>query len=306
MKYALLLGAIALLSGCAKPIQTPRPPAGMTWITGGTFRMGSETDLPDEAPAHEVQLDGFWMDTTEVTNRHFERFVQATGYKTEAEKVPNIPGVSKEKLVPGALVFKLGKGWEYVPGANWRHPEGPKKSSIKSKMEHPVVQVSWDDAMAYATWAGKQLPTEAQFEFAARGGKKEARYSWGSDAPDKQANIWQGQFPTKNENTDSFLTTAPARSFAANGYGLHDMAGNVWEWCSDWYRPDAYSFHLRENPEGPKDSNDPDEPGVAKRVMRGGSFLCADCYCRGYRLTARMKSSPDTGLMHTGFRCVKH
>ncbi|MEQ1823468.1 MAG: formylglycine-generating enzyme family protein [Fimbriimonadaceae bacterium] len=299
----LLLGAVVILIGCGKEAREPSP-TGMTWIPGGTFTMGSERDRADEAPAHSVALDGFWIDNTEVTNGQFAEFVKATKYQTVAEKNPDIPGVPKEKLVPGALVFKAGAGWTYVPGANWRHPEGP-GSTIEKKLDHPVVQVCWEDAAAYAKWAGKTLPTEAQFEYAARGGRTGARYSWGDAPPVKQANFWQGSFPEKNDNTDGFLTTSPVRSFEPNGFGLYDMAGNVWEWCQDWYRPDAYKSAASKNPSGPPNSNDPDEPGMPKRVVRGGSYLCADCYCQGYRLTARMKSSPDTGLMHTGFRCVK-
>jgi formylglycine-generating enzyme required for sulfatase activity len=271
--------------------------------------MGSDTGLPDETPPHTATLSGFWMDKNEVTNRQFAMFVSETGYVTVAERVPlakDLPGVAKEDLVPGALVFEKGSGWSYVPGANWRHPEGP-RSSIKGRLDHPVVQVCWEDAVAYAKWAGKSLPTEAQFEYAARGGNPKARYAWGLDEMNPkhpQANCWQGDFPTANDNTDGFLTTAPVRSFTPNGFGLYDMAGNVWEWCQDWYRADAYRNAIERDPTGPASSNDPDEPGVVKRVIRGGSFLCADCYCKGYRLTARMKTSPDTGLCHTGFRCV--
>lgn len=304
---SLLFGAmVVLIAGCAKPDPSP---AGMVWIPGGSFVMGTENGLPDEAPAHKVNLTGFWMDATEVTNRQFAEFVKATGYITEAEKQPDpaaFPDVPKDKLLPGALVFSDGKGWEYVPGASWRHPTGP-KSNIEAIMDHPVVQVSWNDAMAYANWAGKSLPTEAQFEYAARGGDPKSLYAWGVQSPDDkhpQANIWQGEFPLRNENTDGFLTTSPPKSFKPNPYGLYDMAGNVWEWCLDWYRHEYSSARSPDNPTGPVDSFDPAEPKVAKRVVRGGSFLCADCYCRGYRLTARMKTSPDTGLMHTGFRCV--
>ena len=282
----------------------------MVWVPAGKFTMGAESGRPDERPEHEVELSGFWIDKTEVTNAQFSEFVRSTGYVTVAERTldpKEFPGVPKEKLVPGALVFTEGKGWAYVPKANWRHPEGP-ASSIAGKQDHPVVQVSYDDAVAYATWAGKSLPTEAQFEYAARGGLKAAKYSWGTDPPsDKspQANFWQGSFPVKNDNTDGFVRTAPVGSFAPNGFGLSDMSGNVWEWCLDWYRPDSYQMSRTRNPSGPDDSLDPEEPGIGKRVVRGGSYLCADCYCQGYRLTARMKTSPDTALGHTGFRCVK-
>jgi formylglycine-generating enzyme len=285
--------------------------SGMVWIPGGTFKMGSNSGLSDESPAHSVTLSGFWIDKYEVTNRQFEGFVKATGYKTIAERPLNpkdFPGVPKSKLVPGALVFTAGKGWDYIAGASWRHPSGP-KSTLKNKMEHPVVQVAWDDAIAYAKWAGRTLPTEAQYEFAARGGKAYAEYPWGSEPPSTkrpQANIWQGNFPVKNDNTDGFASTSPVGTFKPNGFGLYDIGGNVWEWCLDWYRPDAYTRSEKVNPKGPRSSYDPDEPNMPKHVVRGGSFLCADCYCKGYRLTARMKSSADTGLCHTGFRCVSN
>jgi len=311
MRASVLLLALVVVGCQSQPpsaaTEKPAIPEGMVLIPAGGFTMGSDDGFPDERPQHIVELDAFYMDTTEVTNRQFEAFVKATGYVTEAEKVPNIPGVPKEKLVPGGLVFTEGKHWAYTPGANWRHPEGP-DTSIEKRMDHPVVQVSWDDANAYAQWAGKRLPTEAEFEYAARGGLKDKKYSWGDTEPDPnhpQANIWQGQFPVKNDNTDGFVRTAPVKSFAPNGYGLYDIAGNVWEWCADWYRPDAYAASTSWNPTGPKDSVDPDEPGAQKRVVRGGSYLCAECSCRGYRVTARMKTTHDTGLCHTGFRCVK-
>lgn len=284
------------------------PPPNMVWIPGGEFVMGDDAGRDDEKPAHKVKLDGFFMDRHEVTNAEFARFVSATSYKTVAEIPPrpeDFPGAPSELLVPGALVFRAGKGWSYVPGAQWRHPEGP-NSSLSGRENHPVVQVAWEDAAAYAKWAGKNLPTEAQWEYAARAGRR-TEHIWGDDAFDDekpQANIWQGAFPTVNENTDGFSATSPVESFAANGNGLYDMAGNVWEWCADFYRPDAYLSSAAANPKGPEDSFDPAEPNLVKRVVRGGSFLCADCYCRGYRAAARMKSSPDTGLMHTGFRCV--
>lgn len=281
----------------------------MVKIPGGRFLMGTRNGLPDEAPPHWVTVSGFYMDRHEVTNDQFAAFVKATGYRTVAERPLNpkdYPGVPKADLKPGAGVFEVGKGWSYVSGASWRHPSGP-KSNLVGKGKFPVVQVAWDDAMAYAKWAGKQLPTEAQWEFAARGGSNRA-FIWGNEpfsTKRPQANIWQGEFPYECKVLDGFKTTAPVMSFAPNPYGLFDMAGNVWEWCRDWYRPDAYQPAAVTNPKGPRDSYDPDEPGVAKRVLRGGSFLCADNYCRGYRPTARMKSTPDTGLFHAGFRCVK-
>ena len=223
-------------------------------------------------------------------------------------------------LVPGSLVFAHpaeGAGrpvdytqwWKWQPGANWRHPTGP-ASDIEGKHDHPVVQVSWNDAVAYATWAGKRLPTETEWEYTARGGLDGQSFAWGAELhPEgcEMANVWQGTFPVQHRSTDGFLTTAPVASFPANGYGLYDMAGNVWEWCADWYRPDTYSLRAHRiavDPAGPDDSFDPDEPTVPKRVTRGGSFLCSENYCTGYRPSARMKTSPDTGLPHTGFRCV--
>lgn len=280
----------------------------MVWINGGSFQMGDDEGNPDEKPAHEVEVSGFYMDVHEVTNDQFAEFVKATGYKTVAERhldPADFPGAPKELLKPGALVFSIAKGWQYVPGAQWRHPEGP-DSNLEGKGDHPVVQVAWDDAMAYAKWAGKELPTEAQWEFAARAGTQ-SKHIWGDalyDDEKPQANIWQGAFPKTNDNTDGFLTTSPVQSFAPNGNSLYDMAGNVWEWCADWYRPDSYEGAAKENPRGPDSSLDPNEPETPMRVVRGGSFLCAECYCRGYRPSARMKSSPDTGLIHTGFRCV--
>ena len=270
--------------------------------------MGSNEGRPDEAPRRTVKISGFLMDRHDVTNAEFETFVKATGYRTVAERPPDprgFPGVPREALKPGGAVFAKG-GWSYVPGANWRHPLGP-KSNLKGKRRHPVVQVAWDDAAAYARWAGKRLPTEAQWEYAARANRTR-RYTWGDEpfsVEKPQANIWQGDFPTQDLGQDGYRGTSPVMSFAPNPFGLYDMAGNVWQWCRDWYRPDGYKRMSLKNPQGPSSGYDPDEPGVPKRVLRGGSFLCADCYCKGYRPSARMKSSPDTGLCHAGFRCVK-
>ena len=292
----------------------------MVWIPSGKFIMGAEGGQSDEMPLHEVSIDGFWMDRTEVSNEQFDRFVRATGYQTIAERKPDpkdFPGVPPENLVAGSVVFNPPPGdvpldnhmvwWEYRAGANWRHPEGP-ESNLKGREKYPVVHVCWFDAVAYAGWAGKRLPNEAEWEYAARGGLEKKPYAWGDEqVPGGKwmANIWQGRFPNENKVADGFRLTAPVASFPPNGYGLYDMAGNVWEWCADWYRGDYYAKSPSKNPRGPDDSFDPNEPGVAKRIMRGGSFLCSDLYCTGYRPSARMKSSPDTGLQHTGFRCVK-
>ncbi len=304
---------------------------GMKRIPGGTFAMGSHDaqGRTDEFPVHQVQVKGFWMDETEVTNEAFARFVKATGYITTAEKAIDWVELSKQVptgtpkpadslLAPSSLVFVPTTGpvdlndysqwWAFKRGADWRHPEGP-GSSIIDREKHPVVHVSWDDAAAYARWAGKRLPTEAEWEWASRGGLHGKIYPWGDESVNKapyKANSFQGHFPYEDQALDGYkTTTAPVKSFPANGYGLFDMAGNVWEWCQDWYRHDYYKNSPRLNPKGPSTSSDPDEPGVAKRVMRGGSFLCNDGYCSSYRSSARMKSSPDSGLQHTGFRCVK-
>jgi len=310
--------AAALCLAVALPQCTKEP--RMVWIEGGEAILGSQNGDAD-APLHRVRLDGFFMDETEVTNAEFARFVAATGHVTDAEKVPTaaeLPGVRKEDLVAGSLLFtppsttpdlrEFWRWWTFVPGADWRHPEGP-GSSIDGKANHPVVHVSWRDANAYATWAGKRLPTEAEWEFAARGGLDRQRFVWGDEPrPDGafRANIWQGRFPTENTGEDGHVTTSPVRAFPANGFGLFGMSGNVWEWCADHYRPDAYrGGDVLVNPRGPADGFDPAEPGVAKRVQRGGSFLCSDEYCKGYMPGTRMKCSPDTSLCHTGFRCVR-
>jgi len=314
-----------------KQKQTQNSYQGMKRIPAGSFIMGSHDDQgrADEYPLHPVQLKGFYMDETEVTNADFAKFVRATGYITTAEKAIDWMEMSKQLpagtpkpadslLAPSSLVFVPTTGpvnlndysqwWEFRRGADWKHPQGP-ASTIVGKENHPVVHVSHEDALAYANWAGKRLPTEAEWEWASRGGLKNKRYPWGSAsvnvAPYK-ANSFQGHFPNEDLALDGFkTTTAPVKSFPANGYGLYDMAGNVWEWCADWYRPDYYQQSPRLNPKGPTDSYDPDEPNTPKRVMRGGSFLCNDGYCASYRSAARMKSSPDSGLQHTGFRCVK-
>ncbi len=306
---------------------------GMVAIPGGEFMMGASDDegRPDEYPQHKVKINAFLMDATEVTNAQFKKFVEATGYITTAEKKPEWDEIKKQLpegtpkpdesiLVAASLVFSnpghaisldnASQWWSWEKGANWKHPQGP-NSSIKGKDNYPVVQVSWDDAAAYCKWAGKRLPTEAEWEWAARGGLISDKYPWGNEDVESQkpkANIWQGNFPYRNTNWDKFYGAAPVKSFAPNGYGLYDMAGNVWEWCNDWYRNDYYKEIKTEesiNPTGPSDSYDPMEPTIPKKVVRGGSFLCNASYCKGYRTSSRMKTSPDTGLEHTGFRCVK-
>lgn len=306
---------------------------GMVLIPGGTFSMGGDNQqaAEDEFPKHRVTVNGFYMDANEVTNAQFAAFVKATNYVTTAEIKPNWeeikkqvpPGTPKppdDKLVAASLIFKqspvpvslqdYSQWWEWKPGADWKHPQGP-GSNIKGKDNYPVVHISWDDAMAYCKWAGKRLPTEAEWEFASRGGMENDIYEWGNENVDKGAvkcNSWQGQFPYKNTGRDGFQGASPVKSFKPNGYGLYDMAGNVWEWCADWYHYDYYKTVVNGaiNPQGPEKSYDPDEPYTPKRVVRGGSFLCNDGYCSGYRVARRMKSSPDTGMEHTGFRCVKN
>ncbi|CAN5430584.1 formylglycine-generating enzyme family protein [soil metagenome] len=306
---------------------------GMVLIKGGIFEMGGDNNQasPDEYPKHKVQVSSFYIDATEVTNAQFKKFADATGYVTTAEKKPDWeelkksvpPGTPKPAdslLVAASLVFKsssrpvnlndYSQWWSWVKGADWKHPEGP-ASSIKGRENYPVVQVSWDDAMAYCIWAGKRLPTEAEWEFAARGGLSNNIYPWGNEHVNKgapKANSWEGSFPYLNEKKDGFVKIAPVKSYQPNGYGLYDMAGNVWEWCHDWYNASYYQSLQNTtavNPPGPEKSYDPQDPYTPKRSLRGGSFLCNDTYCSGYRAARRMKSSPDTGLEHTGFRCVK-
>src|SRR5271166_4730638 len=311
-------------------------PPGMVWVPGGEFTMGTDSDLgwPDEKPAHRVRVNAFWMDETDVTNAQFRKFVEATGYVTTAEKPvdaaeilrqmpPGTPPPPKENLVAGSMVFVPTSGpvkivgpevhrqwWKWTPGANWRHPEGP-KSNIEGKDDHPVVHVSWDDAVAYAAWAGKRLPTEAEWEFAARGGMDNKPYVWGDDKPTDDnihANIWQGDFPYQNTAKDGYERTSPVKTFPPNGYGLYDMSGNVWQWCSDWYQIDLYPKRAGKgvivNPTSPEKSFDPRQPYSPLRVQKGGSFLCNDAYCTRYRPSARHGCTPDTGMSHMGFRCV--
>lgn len=307
--------------------------AGMVWIPGGTFKMGADNEQAsaDEYPKHMVTVSGFWMDRTEVTNAQFAAFVRATGYVTTAERKPDWNELKKELppgtpkpdaslLVPASLVFDppnhpvdlndYSQWWAWKKGANWRHPHGP-GSSIAGKDNYPVVHISWYDAVAYCRWAHKRLPTEAEWEFAARGGLKDAVYPWGNERPavgaaPARGNFWTGDFPNKNTTTDGFYYSSPVGSFAPNGYGLADMAGNVWEWCADYYKASYYqeAGDGVVNPHGPTSSYDPDEPFAKKRVIRGGSFLCNESYCTGYRVSRRMKSTEDSGMEHLGFRAV--
>ncbi len=301
----------------------PEPaPQGMVWVPGGTFWMGNN-EYPDSVPEHLVEVDGFWMDEHEVTNAEFAKFVEATGYRTVAElpldpkDFPTVPPEQLGGIKPSSVVFTPPPGpvplddhlqwWQMIEGADWRHPTGP-DSSIEGLEDHPVVHIAWRDAKAYADWAGKRLPTEAEWEFAARGGLDRAEYCWGNSlrpGAQWQANIWQGRFPSQNTEDDGFHHTAPVGKFAANGYGLHDMSGNVWEWCADWYQPNYYDKSPKKNPPGPDSSFDPQEPGIPKRVQRGGSFMCADSYCRAYRPGARGKGDPSSAAGHIGFRCAK-
>ncbi len=310
-------------SSTAPKIETSDDPrlAGMVFIPGGTFSMGDVNGEPDEFPPHSVRVDAFWMDATEVTNAEFKRFVDATGYVTTAEQPPKLrslkPGSASAEVTilpemnkPGSICSLQLKSrndidpekgayswWQYMPGANWKHPEGP-DSSIEDRMNHPVVHVSWLDVQEYCKWAGKRLPTEAEWEYAARGGMKEQTYPWGSQRnPDGEwkHNIWQGEFPVEDTGQDGFTRTAPVKSFQANGYGLFEMSGNVWEWCADYYQPEYYAVSPKDNPPGPESSFDPMDPDVIKRVQRGGSFMCSEQYCVGYRVSARMKGEEDTG-----------
>ena len=306
-------------------------PDGMVYIPSGTLNMGGDNDQADdnEFPKHEVAMQSFYMDETEVTNRAFEEFVDSTGYMTVAERAidweelrqqlpPDTPKPPDSVLMPGALVFtptaarvnlnNANQWWRWQIGANWREPTGP-GSSISDKMDHPAVQIAWEDAQAYATWAGKRLPTEAEWEWAARGGQKNMIYPWGDksiNAGDPQANFYQGLFPVSNSLRDGFELTAPVKSFEPNGYGLYDMAGNVWEWCEDWFDVSYYEKKWKSTGSTtPATAYNPMMPYQQEKVIRGGSFLCTDDYCSGYRNARRMGSTADTGLNHTGFRCVR-
>lgn len=309
-------------------------PKGMVFIPGGEFSMGGvnpvgiteggREEMDDARPVHRVKLDAFYMDEHEVTNAQFAEFVKATGYLTVAEKTPTkeeFPDAPEENLVAGSVVFSppgekvplddFYRWWQYVKGADWRHPLGP-GSDLIGKDDLPVVHVAWEDAAAYAKWAGKRLPTEAEWEFAARGGESGNLYPWGNQfRPENKwmANSFQGSFPNEDAAIDGYKGIAPVKKFAPNKYGLYDMAGNVWEWCADWYRHDYYTTlstaPVSVNPSGPSDSFDPAEPGVAKKVQRGGSYLCTDQYCTRYMVGTRGKGESSSATNHIGFRCVK-
>lgn len=339
--FASLLILAAL--GCTGPEKKPvvemneevgETPAGMVWIKGGEFMMGSDDRdaYSHERPAHMVRVDGFWMDQTEVTNAQFAGFVKATGYVTLAERKPDWdelkkqlpPGTPKPPdsvLVPGSLTFfppdkpvrldNYAQWWRWTPEANWKQPEG-RGSSIEALWEHPVVHIAYEDAMAYCQWAGKRLPTEAEWELASRAGEPARPFNFVKDISSGgsfNANVFQGSFPNKNLAADGFTATAPVKSFPPNSYGLYDIIGNVWEWTSDFYHPDYYADlatrGVTSNPKGPARSFDPAEPGIVKYVTKGGSYLCATDYCSNYRPTARQATAFDSGQSHIGFRCVK-
>ncbi len=309
------------------PLPSEAPPfPGMAWVPGGTFLMGSDKYYPEEAPAHRVHVDGFWMDVHTVTNEAFARFVEATGHVTLAERPANpddYPGALPDQLAPSSTMFKKPAGpvdmnnhynwWVYVKGADWRHPRGP-ASNIRKLMDHPVVHVAYEDVEAYARWAGKEIPTEAEWEFAARGGLDGADYVWGDELTPggvHMANTFQGDFPYRNTMADGYEYTAPVGSFPPNGYGLHDMAGNVWQWTSDWYQVHGSIDSpccTAENPRGAarEASFDPRDPQsrIPRKVTKGGSHLCAPNYCRRYRPAARMAQPVDTSISHLGFRLI--
>lgn len=320
------------MSAVLEPLVTtapgPAPFPGMVWIPAGTYRMGSDHHYPEEAPAHPVEVDGFWMDAMPVTNAQFRRFVEATGYVTFCEIPPNAddyPGADPAMLVAASVVFVPPphrvelrdhyQWWQFVPGANWRHPQGP-DSSLDGRDDHPVVHVAYTDIEAYARWAGKQLPTEAEFEWAARGGNGDSEYAWGDElAPGGKhmANTFQGEFPWQNLAEDGYTGTSPVGAYPANAYGLLDIIGNVWEWTCDWYsprhtEPAAKACCIPSNPRGgARDASyDPSQPEIKipRKVMKGGSHLCAPNYCRRYRPAARMSQPVDTSTCHLGFRCV--
>lgn len=323
MRYLVLFLSI-LTSACSQQ-EAPSAPEGMRFIPAGQFTMGIDHPMmPDAKPLHEVKLEGFFIDAHEVSNAEFKAFVEATAYITLAEKALNpkdYPGVDPSMLAAGSLVFSppppgkaarhYSQWWKFVPGANWRAPEGP-GSSIEQRMDHPVVHIAWEDAVAFANWAGKRLPTEAEWEYAARGGLAQNEFSWGKHnqgsgghAGQYFANTFQGQFPSNNTQGDGFIATSPVGHYQANGFGLYDVSGNVWEWVQDWYSPQHYQERATSatilNPKGPS----MEQARSGMRGQRGGSFLCTDSYCARYRPGARGKGDPKTSSNHVGFRLVK-
>ncbi|MFD2033334.1 formylglycine-generating enzyme family protein [Belliella marina] len=336
MKYLFYLIGLFFTIGCNSANHKDEMiiPVGMKYIPGGQFTMGVDSGLgyPQESPAHQVRVNPFFMDETEVTNAQFGKFVEETGYVTVAEREVKWEDLKKQLpkgtpkpddsyFQPGALVFTPpaepvsvydpNMWWAWIVGASWKYPQGP-ESSIEDKMDHPVVNIAYEDALAYCDWAGKRLPTEAEWEFAAQGGKNGNAYSWGNDLTHNgqfMANTFQGQFPNANASEDGFELTAPVGSYQANPFGLYDMIGNVWEWTSDWYHDNTFKLRasegIIENPKGADRSFDAMDPLTPKRVTKGGSYLCALDYCMNYRSSARIGSADDTGMSHIGFRCVK-
>jgi len=338
MRYWPFLVVVWLLGSCQQEKKTGEnassEPRGMVWIPGGEFAMGAaeQCNTNDAQPFHQVSVNGFWMDETEVTNDQFAAFVQATGYVTVAERPvnweelkkllpPGTPKPADELLQPGSLIFtppvepvllnNYFQWWSWVTGASWKHPMGP-GSTLEGKGNHPVIHIAFEDANAYATWAGKRLPTEAEFEFAARDGLNQKEFAWGDElnpAGKFMANYFQGAFPNLNTAEDGFEGTSPVKSFPPNRYGLYDLIGNVWELCSDYYAADDFQVArypaLLKNPAGPTETHDPNDPLAVKHVSKGGSFLCSTMYCSNYKPSGRQGSTYDTGMSHTGFRCVK-
>ncbi|MEN0109886.1 MAG: formylglycine-generating enzyme family protein [Planctomycetota bacterium] len=328
-----LFAALFVAVRCCAAQHAGPGPEGMTWIAGGEFVMGTDDprSFPNERPAHRVRVDGFWIDTTPVTNARFAAFVDATGYVTVAERPvdweelkkqapPGTPKPPDEMLQPGSLVFTppdqpvpfhdMSAWWSWTTGANWRRPEGP-GSDLDGRDDYPVTQVAWDDAVAYCEWTGKRLPTEAEWEYAARGGLADARYHWGDEfrpGGEHRANTFTGQFPHVNTADDGFPLTSPVRAFPPNGYGLFDVAGNTWEWTGDRYRADRHErlamLGVADNPQTPRKTFEPIDPRAERRVIKGGSFLCHVDYCESYRPTARRGTPRDTGSAHVGFRCA--
>ncbi|MCB1094486.1 MAG: formylglycine-generating enzyme family protein [Verrucomicrobiae bacterium] len=339
IRYPLMVSGVvatAFFTGCrdeedatagnGQPQPAAEAPAGMKWIPGGKFTMGSSSSFakPDERPEHVVEVKGFWMDETEVTNAQFRAFVDATGYVTRAEKTPTLDEFPEDlrqyidpaDLKAGANHFKPCdtvdlqqhlQWWEYKHGASWKTPDGP-GSSIEGKDDYPVVCITWDDAVAYTKWAGKRLPTEAEWEFAARGGMNGQIFVWGNEMHPEgkwMSNIYQGDFPKNDTGEDGYIGASPVKAFPANGFGLYDMSGNVWEFVNDWYKADYYQWSPAKDPQGPRSSDDRQGGSEPNKVIRGGSFLCNDCYCSGYRPSARQTTTLDSSSNHTGFRCVK-